>query len=448
MALDILDGNGDAKVVKTTLSSSQHIPFNVIEEISGSSILSVITALNEISSSVKTGGSVQTITASYANPIPITGSINVDVQISDLITVTSSLSNPVGVSGSVTINNTSFVAYGTSTHTSNVNAFALVGPSSYRADVDTNGSQKVGLFGATGNRAIIDSNGAQLVTSSNSAPVYVSASLANPVGITGSATVNNLTQTNHNSSTYSGLLTPIGLVGSTGNRTFVDSSGAQLVTSSNSAPVYVSASLSNPVGVTGSTTINNLAYTSYNASTYTSNVNAFTLVGSSSNRADVDASGSQKIGIFGATNNRAVISTFGALSVTSSNANPVFTTPSLPTSTIRKVFSTSDSTINFNDLTNLGSFQISANDTSRKGLLITNPTSNRLFISIATQASSSTEGRNGFNLPNNNNDPDSYSFIIYPSGSYFADVTNVTQFYGGFFVSSSNQLKVLVTETY
>jgi len=572
MSLDIKDGNANSKKLFTTVTGSsndEHMAHHIVQEISGSNIASVIDILNNISASVKTGGSVQTITASYANPIPITGSINVDVQVSDLITVTSSLANPV----------------------------------------------VVGLYGSNNIRAFIDSNGAQLVTSSNSAPVYVSASLANPIGITGSTTINNLTQTAHNSSTYSGLLAPIGLVGSTGNRAFVDSNGAQLVTSSNSAPVYISASLSTPVGISGSTTVNNLAFTAYNASTYTSNVNAVTLVGSSSNRVDVDSYGSQKVGIFGATNNRTIVDSNGSLQITgsttinnltqtshnsstysglltpigivgssgnrvtvdsnnallttgsvtvnnlkdtdynstsytagkltpiglvgssgyranvdsngavqitgsalitgsvtvnnlkdtdhnstsysgkvtpsglvgysgyrlqidsngslittSSYANPVVVTASfsqplatkitssnsdfpyvrhtVPTGAIRNVFSTSDSTINFNDLTNLGAFQIAANNINRKGLTITNPTSQRLFIAIATQASSSDAGRNGFDLPNNNSDPSSYSFIIYPSGSYFADSTNVTLFYGGFFISSSNALKAMVTETY
>jgi hypothetical protein len=427
MSLDIKDGNGVAKKLFTTITGSgdaEHMPHHIIQDISGSSIQSVIEALNQISSSVKSGGSVQTITASYQNPVPITGSINVDVQISDLITVTSSLANPL----------------------------------------------IVGLYGSNNNRAFIDSNGAQLVTSSNTAPVYVSASLTNPVGITGSTTVNNLTQTSHNTTTYSGLLTPIGLVGTSGNRAIIDSSGAQIVTSSVSSPIYVSSSLTNPIGVTGSATINNLAFTNYNASTYTSNVNAVTLVGSSSNRVDVDSYGSQKVGIFGSTNNRVSVDSSGSLTVTSSYINPLVVTASflqplatktsssnsdfqyvrnvVPTGTIRNVFSTSNNTINFNDLTNFGAFQICSNNINRKGLTISNPTSQRLFIAIATQASSSDAGRNGFDLNNNSSDPNSYSFIIYPSGSYFADSTNSTLFYGGYFVSSSNSLRIMVTETY
>jgi len=391
--IEIKEGTGGGIYLKTTeLTSNVHSPHHIIQEISGSNISSVVSALNEISASVKTGGSVQIVTssqtspvwvtASLANPIPVTGSINVDVQISDLITVTSSLTNPVGITGSTTINNLAYTTYNASTYTSNVNAFTLVGSSSNRADVDSLGSQKVGIFGATNNRVEVDISGSQ------------------KVGLFGS---------NNNRAVIDTLGSlQVGVFSSAGNRQTIDSSGA--------------------AQITGSATINNVSFTSYAGTTHSSNVNNISLVGPNSYRA--------------------VISTSGALSVTSSNANPIFTTPSLPTGTIRKVFSTSDSTIDFNDITNLGSFQISANDTSRKGLLITNPTSNRLFISIATQASSSTEGRNGFNLPNNNNDPVSYSFIIYPSGSYFADVTNVTQFYGGFFVSSSNQLKVLVTETY
>jgi hypothetical protein len=564
--LDIKDGNGNDKKLHTSLTGShldENMPHNVIQEISGSSISSVITALNQISSSVKTGGSVQTITASYDNPIPITGSINVDVQVSDLITVTSSLANPVvvglygsnnnrafidssgaqlvtssnsapvyvsaslanpvGITGSATVNNLTQTAHNSSTYSGLLTPIGIVGSSGNRVTVDSNNAllttgsvtvnnlkdtdynstsytagklTPIGLVGSSGYRANVDSNGAQLVTSSNSAPVYVSASLANPVGITGSTTINNLTQTAHNSSTYSGLLTPIGFVGSTGNRAFVDSNGAQLVTSSNSAPVYVSASLANPVGITGSATVNNLTQTNHNSSTYSGLLTPIGLVGNSGNRATVDSSNallttgsvtvnnlkdtdynstsySGKVtpsGLVGYSGYRLQIDSSGSLIATSSYANPIVVTASfsqplatritssnsdfsftrhvVPTGAIRSVFSTTDNSIDFDDLTNFGAFAICSNNINRKGLTITNPTPQRLFIAIATQASSSGAGRNCFDLTNNTSDPNSYSFVIYPSGSYFADSTNVTLFYGGYFVSSSNALKAMVTETY
>jgi|688.fasta_scaffold117088_4 hypothetical protein len=439
MSLNIRDGNSNPEKLFTTTTGSdgEHLPHHIIQEISGSSIASVINILNNISASVKTGGSVQTITASYANPIPITGSINVDVQVSDLITVTSSLANPV----------------------------------------------VVGLYGSNNIRAFIDSNGAQLVTSSNSAPVYVSASLANPIGITGSTTINNLTQTSHNSSTYSGLLTPIGIVGSSGNRVTVDSNNALLTTGSvtvnnlkdtdYNSTSYTAGKLT-PIGlvgssgyranvdsngavqitgsalITGSVTVNNLKDTDYNSTSYSGKVTPSGLVGYSGYRLQIDSSGSL-ITTSSYANPVVVTASFSqplAVKITSSNSEYVNVRHTVPTGAIRNVFSTSDSTINFGDLTNFGAFAICSNNINRKGLTITNPTPQRLFIAIATQASSSGAGRNGFSLTNNTSDPNSYSFVIYPSGSYFADSTNVTLFYGGYFVSSSNALKAMVTETY
>jgi len=461
--LDIKDGNGNDKKLHTSLTGShldENMPHNVIQEISGSSISSVITALNQISSSVKTGGSVQTvtsseaspiwITASYANPIPVTGALNVDVQISDLITVTASLSNRVGITGSATINNLAYTSYNASTYTSNVNAFTLVGSSSNRADVDANGSQKVGIFGATNNRAEVDISGSQkvglfgsnnnraVIDNLGSLQIGVVSSTGNRQTVdssgaaqtTGSVTVNNLTQTAHNAGTYSGQVTPIGLVGNSGNRATVDSSNALLVT--------------------GSATINNLKDTAYNTSTHTSNLTPVAIVGPSGYRLQTDSSGSSII-TSSYTNPVVVTASFSqplAAKITSSNSEYVNVRHTVPTGAIRNVFSTSDNTINFDDLTNFGAFAICSNNINRKGLTITNPTSQRLFIAIATQASSSGAGRNGFDLTNNTSDPNSYSFVIYPSGSYFADSTNVTLFYGGYFVSSSNALKAMVTETY
>lgn len=525
--IEIKDANGAITSLKTTeLTTNVHSPHHIIQEISGSNITSVVNALNEISASVKTGGSVQTVTssaanplwvtASLANPLAITGTIGVDVQISDLITVTSSLTNPVGITGSATINNLAYTTYNASTYTSNVNAFTLVGSSSNRADVDSSGSQKVGIFGPTNNRALVDSVGS--------------------LQVTGSTTINNTSFTSYAGSTHTGNVTNIALIGSSSYKAEVDVSGSQkvglfgannnrsIIDSLGSLQVGVFSSAGNrqtvdssgAAQITGSTTVNNTSFTVYSGATHTGNVTNTALIGSSSNKADVDSSGSLKIGIFGATNNRVIVDSAGSLQITgsatinnlkdtaynssthtsnltpvaiigpsgyrlqtdvsgssvitSSYLNPVVVTASfsqplgvkvtssnsdfpyvrqiVPTGAIRNVFSTSDSSINFGDLTNLGAFQIATNNISRRGLTITNPTSQRLFIAIATQASSSNAGRNGFDLPNNNNDPNSYSFIIYPSGSFFADSTNVTLFYGGFFVSSSANLKVLVTETY
>ena len=92
--LDIKDGNGDLKKLSVTLTGStgdEYQPNHIINEISGASIQTVISKLTDISSSVKSGGSVQTVTSSQANPVWVTGSMNVDVVVGDLINVTGSV---------------------------------------------------------------------------------------------------------------------------------------------------------------------------------------------------------------------------------------------------------------------------------------------------------------------------------------------------------------------
>lgn len=92
--LDIKDGNGDLKKLSVTLTGSsgdEYQPNHIIQEISGANIQTIISKLSAISSSVASGGSVQTVTSSQANPVWVTGSMNVDVVVGDLINVTGSV---------------------------------------------------------------------------------------------------------------------------------------------------------------------------------------------------------------------------------------------------------------------------------------------------------------------------------------------------------------------
>lgn len=77
-SLTIKDGTGSIKLLAVESSSYGLIPIHQITSSTSSPIY---------------------ITASSANPLPVTGTLSVDVVINDLITVTSSKANPVYISG-------------------------------------------------------------------------------------------------------------------------------------------------------------------------------------------------------------------------------------------------------------------------------------------------------------------------------------------------------------
>lgn len=88
-----------------------------------------------------------------------------------------------------------------------------------------------------------------------------------------------------------------------------------------------------------------------------------------------------------------------------------------------------------------GTFLLAANSTNRKGLTLFNPGPHNLYVAL-----SSTGGTlNGFTLVNTASAPSSYSFIIYPSGTFQGDSTNVSVNYGGYFISGSASSGVYVT---
>lgn len=88
-----------------------------------------------------------------------------------------------------------------------------------------------------------------------------------------------------------------------------------------------------------------------------------------------------------------------------------------------------------------GTFLLAANDASRKGLTLFNPGPYNLYVAL-----SSTGGTlNGFTLVNTESAPSYYSFIIYPSGTYEANSTNVSVNYGGYFISNSASSGVYIT---
>jgi len=83
----------------------------------------------------------------------------------------------------------------------------------------------------------------------------------------------------------------------------------------------------------------------------------------------------------------------------------------------------------------------------RKTLTIVNPTADSLFISIG--ADSWLTGTNGLAINSTASAATEYSFILYSSGTYFAEPHNVGMFHGGYMISgSSSGNRIFVTETY
>ena len=114
-------------------------------------------------------------------------------------------------------------------------------------------------------------------------------------------------------------------------------------------------------------------------------------------------------------------------------ANPPVVTTVSQTSVTSFTWSTSAS----------GTFQLAAASSTRKGLMLFNPGPNNLYISLSTAGGTT----NGFTLVNTASVPSSYSFTLYPSGTYIADSTNVGVNYGGYFVSGSASTGVFITST-
>lgn len=135
--------------------------------------------------------------------------------------------------------------------------------------------------------------------------------------------------------------------------------------------------------------------------------------------------------------------------VTSSNSYPVITRNSVGSSIARTAFSSFAGTIDWagtgsSDIS--GTFILAPSSSTRRGLMFANGTDKNLYIALGDTDLGAT---NGFLLSTTASAPSLYSFILYPSGTYFADPEFVTFKHSGFFISSSNidvQVNVISTE--
>jgi hypothetical protein len=133
--------------------------------------------------------------------------------------------------------------------------------------------------------------------------------------------------------------------------------------------------------------------------------------------------------------------------VSSSNSYPVITRNSVASSIARTGFSSFGGTIDWagTGSSNIsGTFILANSSSTRKGLMFANNTDRNLYVALGDTDLAAT---NGFLLSTTASAPSSYSFILYPSGTYFAEQEFVNIKHSGFFVSSSVGVSITVVST-
>jgi hypothetical protein len=94
-----------------------------------------------------------------------------------------------------------------------------------------------------------------------------------------------------------------------------------------------------------------------------------------------------------------------------------------------------------------GTVCAASSSVTRKSLTIFNDSQYNVYFMIGLPHAEQT---NGFNLYSTTNRPNAYSFVLYPSGTYFAEPHNVGMRHSMYLVSGSlsGETKISVTETY
>jgi len=267
------------------------------------------------------------------------------------------------------------------------------------------------------------------VTSSLAAPLYISSSVNSPVLVTGTVTVT----ASHINPAYINGVVSVSSISSNVN-VVVDADkyaypGSTLgalvtkITASDVSPIFVTSSQVRPIYVTGG-----VVFTDSEVHNFQNT--ALWITNSLSNPIYISSSIGRELFI---ANTQVT-----AIHTTSSNANPVVTKNVIATTPIRNSFSSFAGTINWagTGSSNIsGTFILAQDSSARKGLMFANSTNKDLYIALGDTDFSST---NGFLLTSTASAPSYYSFIIYPSGTYFAEQVFVNIKHSGFFVSSSN----------
>lgn len=204
------------------------------------------------------------------------------------------------------------------------------------------------------------------------------------------------------------------------------------ITASNEDPIYISSSYYAPVSVTSSVGREVLVTSTPGVPVYVSS--------SEGNYVNVTSSANSPLPVTSSANKPLFVVNDEAsvLYVSSSEASPVVTKQKSATSTTRYNFSTFAGTIDWagtsqNDIS--GTFILAPSSSTRAGLMFTNKTDKDLYVALGDTDFAST---NGFFLNTTASAPEIYSFILYSSGTYFAEPSFAGVKHSGFFISSSN----------
>jgi len=215
------------------------------------------------------------------------------------------------------------------------------------------------------------------------------------------------------------------------------------ITASSGDPVHVSASKSNPVFVVSDSDKPVYVYSEDGKPVFVTSSEGRVVFVSASANSPVSVTSSANKPIY-VTND-----SYYPVYVTSSESYPVTTKEKLPSLIVRANFSTFAGTINWaaTGSSNIsGTFILADSSSTRRGLMFANNTNKDLYIALGNTDFAST---NGFLLSNTASAPIAYSFVLYPSGTYFAEPSFAGIKHSGFFVSSSNidvQVNVFKTE--
>jgi hypothetical protein len=440
-SLIIKDGNGNIKSISANSGTYGYIPEHVIS------------------------GTVN-VSASAANPVYVTGTVqisqpvNVDLVIGDTITASIANTGFAQAVGAITQSYNSGGGYGK--FNVQLTGSSVLPQGAYNSLLVTTTASTV-TVGNTGFSGMIEA----ITQSYNSAAGYgkinvqLTGSSVLPQGAYNSLLVTTTASTVTIGNTgFSGMVEAITQSYDSSNgsgkikvKTLQDSVVTASINSSIASPVYVTgaviaavldglrvtSSITNPLQITGNVDIGagKIAYAGGNAIVVkvTSSADIFNV--QLVNNSTVELSGSSVKNLRGFTTDR-YLQVHQAPAATGSVKKRVFLYP---------LESVDEQNQYFNWLSSRsGSVLVASSSATRKGLSIFNPTSVNIYVSLGD---TNYENTFGFNIFNTSSAPNFYSFILYPSGTYFSEPVNVGLLHGLYAISGNFDYNpVIITETY
>ncbi len=393
--------------------------------------------------------SITTVTASTNNPLSVTGTINVN-NYPAVTTVTASINNPLPITGTVSLTNVNITA-----SLSN-NAITA----SFQNPVAVTGA--FGISSSISNPVFVElggitkyafSSGSALITkitgSGESDRLWVTGNV--DIGITkygypeGAALVVKTTSSTVTlegiNTIFSSIGTPttgvaVGLIGQDNSVRLYNSTSS--VTSSQTFPLYVTGSVY-------SSLIDNTVRVS------SSSGERVWVTGSVTSTTSVTVSDGLKVELSGT--NVKQVSGSSANTYLQTSIAPVATGSALktfaPPNWGGSVPSGDPNVIIFDWSVASGTVNAASSSINRKSLTFFNDSPHNVYIMMG-EPIGGNEQTNGFNIYQVSSKPNFYSFVLYPSGTYFAEPHNVGMKHGMFLVSSSvsSETRIFITETY